>query len=30
QIAPEQSTGPGSFVPAFIDALYNLTAQEQA
>lgn len=30
QIATEQSTGPGSFVPAFIDALYNLTAQEQA
>lgn len=30
QIATEQSTGPGSFVPAFIDALYNLEAQAQA
>lgn len=29
QIATEQSTGPGSFVPAFIDALYNLEAQVQ-
>lgn len=29
QIATEQSTGPGSFVPAFIDALYNLEAQAQ-
>ncbi|MGK3374293.1 hydroxyethylthiazole kinase, partial [Citrobacter youngae] len=30
QRATEQSTGPGSFVPAFLDALYNLNAQEQA
>jgi hydroxyethylthiazole kinase len=30
QIATQQSTGPGSFVPAFLDALYNLNAQEQA
>ena len=28
QIATEQSNGPGSFVPAFLDALYNLNAQE--
>lgn len=30
QIATQQSNGPGSFVPAFLDALYNLNAQEQA
>ncbi|WP_249360401.1 hydroxyethylthiazole kinase, partial [Citrobacter sp. wls707] len=30
QIATQQSTGPGSFVPVFLDALYNLNAQEQA
>ena len=28
QIATEQSNGPGSFVPAFLDVLYNLSAQE--
>lgn len=30
QIATQQSTGPGSFVPAFLDALYNLNPQEHA
>lgn len=30
QIATQQSTGPGSFVPAFLDALYNLNPQELA
>ncbi|MEG1123431.1 MAG: hydroxyethylthiazole kinase [Citrobacter sp.] len=30
KLATEQSTGPGSFIPAFLDALYNLNAQEQA
>jgi hydroxyethylthiazole kinase len=30
KLAAEQSTGPGSFIPAFLDALYNLNAQEQA
>lgn len=30
QIATEHSTGPGSFIPAFLDALYNLNAQEPA
>lgn len=30
QIATEQSTGPGSFIPAFLDALYNLNVQEPA
>ncbi len=30
QIATHQSTGPGSFVPAFLDALYNLNPQEHA
>ena len=30
EIATQQSSGPGSFIPAFLDALYNLDAQEQA
>ncbi|MDW2642096.1 hydroxyethylthiazole kinase [Citrobacter sp. HN-141] len=30
QIATQQSTGPGSFVPAFLDALYNMNPQEHA
>lgn len=30
QLATQQSTGPGSFVPAFLDALYNLNPQEHA
>lgn len=30
QIATEHSTGPGSFIPAFLDALYNLNVQEPA
>lgn len=30
QLATQQSTGPGSFVPAFLDALYNLNTQEHA
>ena len=29
QIATEQSNGPGSFVPAFLDALYNLNARSK-
>ena len=30
EFATEHSTGPGSFIPAFLDALYNLNAQELA
>ena len=30
KIASEQAIGPGSFIPAFLDALYNLEMQEQA
>lgn len=30
QIATDQSQGPGSFIPAFLDALYNLNAEEYA
>lgn len=29
QIAAERSQGPGSFIPAFLDALYHLNAEEQ-
>ncbi|QRG80606.1 hydroxyethylthiazole kinase [Citrobacter sp. R56] len=30
QIATDRSQGPGSFIPAFLDALYNLNAEEYA
>ncbi|HGY3714925.1 hydroxyethylthiazole kinase [Citrobacter sp. Res13-Sevr-PEB04-36] len=30
EFATKHATGPGSFIPAFLDALYNLNAQEQA